>query len=111
MSTVVPIADYRPAALDTCFSRRELEQLLGVYSRRVISGEWKDYGIRHEPNMAAFMIYRNASQQPAFTVIKRKLSGGKTEFVVYHGRERIRKSASLSDAISVLKRKFRLVNT
>ncbi|MEX2455542.1 MAG: DUF2794 domain-containing protein [Rhodospirillaceae bacterium] len=110
MSTIVRLADFRPAALDTCFSRRELEQLLAVYSRRVISGEWKDYGIRHEPRMAAFLIYRNSSQQPAFSVIKREAANGKTEFLVYHGRERLRRSHSLTDAISVLKRKFRLVN-
>lgn len=110
MSTIVRITDYRHAAPDTCFNKRELEQLLAVYSRRVISGEWKDYGITHEPTMAAFLIYRNASQQPTFTVVKRLTGAGKIDFTVFHGRERLRRSASLTDAISVLKRKFRLVN-
>lgn len=110
MSTVVRMSDFRSPGLDTCFTKRELEQLLAVYSRRVINGEWKDYGIRHEANVAAFLIYRNSSQQPAFTVIKREPPNGKTEFIVYHGPKRLSRSNSLTDAISVLKRKFRLVN-
>jgi len=110
MATIVRIADYKKAPLDICFNRRELDQLLAVYSRRVINGEWKDYAITHNPTMAAFLIYRNNSRQPSFTVVKRMTSGGKAEFVVYHGRERLKRSNSLSDALSVLKRKFRLVN-
>ena len=29
------------------FNRQELRQLLEVYSRRVVAGEWKDYAIDH----------------------------------------------------------------
>lgn len=118
MTTVVRIADYKRKPgkkpghthKDICFDRRELDLLLSVYSRRVINGEWKDYAIRHDQNMAAFLVYRNASQHPSFTVVKRRPSNGTTEFCVYHGRERIRRSVTLSDALSVLKRKLKPVN-
>ena len=113
MSTVIRIADYRNAAKrikpDICFNKRELDQLLSVYSRRVMSGEWKDYAIHHDPAMAAFMIYRNNTVQPSFTVIKRFPHSEKPEYLVYHGRERLKKSSSLSDALSVLKRRFKVV--
>lgn len=113
MSTVVRIADYKSASKrlkpDICFSKRELDQLLSVYSRRVMSGEWKDYAIRHDPSVAAFLIYRNSSLQPTFSVIKRLLTGEKHEYLVYHGRERLKRSGSLSDALSVLKRKFKVI--
>lgn len=113
MTTVVSLAEYKRASRqslpDICFNKRELDQLLTVYSRRVMSGEWKDYAIRPDPTMAAFMIYRNNSRQPAFTVIKRLLSGDKTEFIVFHGRERLKRSNSLDDALSVLRQKLKLV--
>ncbi|NBP73222.1 MAG: DUF2794 domain-containing protein [Alphaproteobacteria bacterium] len=114
MSNVVRLADYKNANRriqpDICFNKKEFDQLLSVYSRRVMSGEWKDYAIRHDPTMAAFLIYRNNSRQPSFTVIKRKTSGSKLEYLVYHGRERLKRSASLTDALSVLKRKLKLVS-
>lgn len=114
MSTVVRLADYKNANRrvqpDICFDKKEFDLLLSVYSRRVMSGDWKDYAIRHDPTMAAFLIYRNNSRQPSFTVVKRKASGSKLEYLVYHGRERLKRSASLSDALSVLKRKLKLVS-
>lgn len=113
MVTVVSLSDYKNANRrfqpDICFSKRELEQLLTVYSRRVMSGEWKDYAIRHDPTMAAFLIYRNNSRQPAFTVVKHQTGAGKTEFVVFHGRERLKRSESLKEAAKVLNRKLKLV--
>lgn len=113
MSTVIRIADYRNASKriqpDICFNKRELDQLLSVYSRRVMNGEWKDYAIHHDPAMAAFLIYRNSSQQPSFSIIKRLITGGKPEYLVYHGRDRLKRSSSLSDALSVIKRRFKIV--
>ena len=113
MSTVVHLDDYKNAnqriQRDICFDKKEFDQLLSVYSRRVMNGDWKDYAIRHDPTMAAFLIYRNNSRQPSFTVVKRKASGSKLEYLVYHGRERMKRSSSLTDALSVLRRKLKLV--
>ena len=113
MSTVGRRADYknthRRVQPDICFDKKEFDQLLSVYSRRVMSGDWKDYAICHDPTMAAFLIYRNNSRQPSFTVVKRKGSGSKLEYLVYHGRERLKRSSSLSDALSILRRKLKVV--
>ena len=113
MSTVVRLADYknnnRRIQPDICFNKKEFDQLLSVYSRRVMSGDWKDYAIRHDPTMASFLIYRNNSRQPSFTVVKRRTSVKKLEYLVYHGRERLKHSSSLTVALSVLKRKMELV--
>ena len=114
MTTVVLLADYKNATgrikPDICFNKRELEQLLTVYSRRVMSGEWKDYAIHHDPAVAAFLIFRNNSQQPSFSVIKRQTSASKFEFLVFRGRERLKRGSSLNEVLSVLRRKLRLVN-
>ena len=39
------------------FYKKELGQLLGLYSSRVISGEWRDYSIDHSDDGAAFSIF------------------------------------------------------
>lgn len=114
MSTVVRLAEYKTAATqispDVCFDKKEFDQLLSLYSLRVMSGEWKDYAIRHDALMAAFLIYHTNTQNPSFTIVKRKISSSKLEYLVYHGKARMKRSTSLSDALSVLKRKLKLVN-
>lgn len=118
MTTVVQISDYRPGRIrraaggnrHCCFDRRELDMILSVYSDRVINGEWKDYAICHDGASAAFRVYRNSSQRPVVTVAKRRLPGDGTEFAVYDGTGRqLKKGATLRDALSVLKRRPRLV--
>ena len=111
MATIFRIADYklRDRLRDVRFDRRELEQLLSVYSHRVINGEWKDYAIRHEPGMAAFHMYSYSSQSPSCSVVKRRPSESRVEFVVYSGRQRVRRSPTLRDALAVLNRQLRLV--
>lgn len=113
MATIIRIADYklrnRPAFRDVRFDRGELEQLLSVYSHRVINGEWKDYAIRHEPDMAAFHMYSYSSQLPSCSVVKRRPSESRIEFVVYNGHQRVKRSPTLRGALTALNRQFRLV--
>ena len=113
VSTVVRLSDYKNAnrrtQADICFNKKEFDQLLSVYSRRVMSGDWKDYAIQHDPTMAAFLIYRNNSRQPTFTVVKRKASRTRLEYVVYQGRERLKRSFSLNNVLSVLTPKLKIV--
>lgn len=113
MATIFRIADYkprnRPAFRDVRFDRGELEQLLSVYSHRVIDGEWKDYAICHEPGMAAFHMYSCSKQSPSCSVVKRRPSENRVEFVVYNGRQRVKRSLTLRDALAVLNRRLRLV--
>ena len=40
------------------FDRVELNQILSVYSRRVIAGEWCDYGFNEGRHEATFAIYK-----------------------------------------------------
>ena len=58
--------------------------------------------------MAAFLIYRNNSRQPSFTIVKRKVSSSKLEYQSITGESQQEKS--LTDALSVLTRKLKLVS-
>ena len=94
----------------TFFSRTELNQLLSLYSRRVSSGEWRDYAIDQRAGMAVFSVFRHTHDRPLFCIAKRaSLSGRKGEFLVYAGAERLKKADSITEVLAVFDHKPRLV--
>jgi hypothetical protein len=54
----------------TCFDRRELDQILRVYGRKVAEGEWRDYAIDQRRDEAVFSVYRRASETPLYRIVK-----------------------------------------
>jgi hypothetical protein len=95
----------------TFFDRRELGQLLSLYSRRVASGEWRDYAIDQGRGSVTFSIFRNSLDSPLFSIAKRILARGNgEEYVVYSGRRQLARAESLSEAISVLEKKPHVVS-
>ncbi len=53
------------------FDRRELEQILRLYGRKVASGDWRDYGLEASSEYVAFNIFRRTSEAPLYRVEKR----------------------------------------
>jgi len=93
------------------FSRQELNQLLSLYSRRVSSGEWRDYAIDHNSGRAIFSVFRHSHDSPLFAIAKQRgKSGPSREFVVFRGHCKIKQSANLSDALSVFHEQLRVVS-
>ncbi len=92
----------------TYFTRQELNGLLSVYSRRVASGEWRDYAIDHRPGLAVFSIFRHTQERPLYAVAKRPL-GKTTEYLVFSDRERLARATSLNEALAVFEKKLRVV--
>lgn len=58
------------ASLPISFDRRELDQILRVYGRKVAEGEWRDYAIDHLKEKAIFSIFRRTSEVPLYQVVK-----------------------------------------
>lgn len=52
------------------FNRRELNQILRIYSFMVSAGEWRDYAIDHLTDRAVFSVFRRASEVPMFRIEK-----------------------------------------
>lgn len=94
----------------TFFSRSELFQLLNLYSRRVMSGEWRDYAIDHDTTQATFSVYRNAAEHPEYAITKVAPHKGKGGlFVLKSGPRKIKQSQSLDDVIAAVEKRLRLV--
>lgn len=56
---------------DIFFTRAELQTILGVYGRKVVEGEWRDYAIGAFRDVAVFAVHRRSSEQPLFRIEKR----------------------------------------
>ncbi len=112
MSKVVRMMEHRKGAPFVHFSRRELNQLLGLYSRKVAKGDWRDYAIDHDDTVARFFIFRHANERPLFTIVKRRHGNGLKadhSFSLYSGTRRVRQGASLMELLEDLSDSLRLV--
>jgi Protein of unknown function (DUF2794) len=99
------LGDPRQAPKTTYFERAELLQLLRLYSRKVASGEWRDYALDHREGMAQFSVFRHSHESPLYTIVKRK-----GEFAVFRGRQRLGAASSIGDALRLFRTKPSLVS-
>ncbi len=60
----------RDRSAPVMFSRRELDQILHVYSLMVGAGEWRDYAIDMLKDRAVFSVFRRTSEVPLFRIEK-----------------------------------------
>ncbi len=67
---LIPLGAGRDAAMPAMFDRRELMQILSLYSRMVAAGEWKDYAIDSLKDCAIFSVFRRASETPLYRIEK-----------------------------------------
>ncbi|MFO1185509.1 MAG: DUF2794 domain-containing protein [Bauldia sp.] len=58
------------AARTVSFDRRELNEILRLYGRKVAAGEWRDYAIDLLPDEAVFSVFRRASETPLYRIRK-----------------------------------------
>ena len=61
----------QPSSPVVFFERRELDQLLRLYGRRVAAGEWRDYAIAGLRDAAVFSVFRRAAENPVYKIEKR----------------------------------------
>ena len=98
------------------FTRHELNRLLSLYSRRVMSGEWRDYAIDLSPGMAVFSVFRHSHERPLFAISKRATGPERSgepergiEFTVSTGGHRLSRAESLTEVLKVFDRHLEVV--
>lgn len=111
MSTMIELTAYKQKKGKgrVFFTRQELRQLLEVYSRRVATGEWRDYAIDHYGNVAVFSVFRHSFDAPLYAVAKSG-SGKECEYAVFEGRQRIKRARAMADALKVFDKPLRLIS-
>jgi hypothetical protein len=118
MAKFIRLSDHRRHHRRIFFTRKELNLLLGVYSRKVSSGEWRDYAIDQQPGMAVFSIFRSSLERPLFAIAKctgvaqRSASHGPVNghYVVFSGRQKLKQGKTLEEVVEVLERRLELVS-
>jgi uncharacterized protein DUF2794 len=109
-ATVLPLRDYRSQRRTLYFTRSELNQLLGFYSRHVARGIWRDYAIDNRDGQALFSVFRHTHESAAYTIVKSVVPGsGQAEYIVLSGRQRLRAARSLPEVLEVFRAKLALI--
>jgi hypothetical protein len=106
----------RPGArlpITTRFNRHELQAILNVYGRKVVSGDWRDYAIDFLRDRALFSIYRQHSERPLYVVEKNpKLRDRQGQYLVIAQDGRVLKRGhDLATVLRVLEPKLMLVRS
>lgn len=110
MAQLLLLSEYRRDGRRVFFNREDLNHLLGVYSRQVARGIWRDYAIDHRSNMAIFSIFKRSQEQAIFTVTKVLLRGDKEPNYVLLSRNRqIKSSRDLKQVVEVLQRQLTVI--
>lgn len=110
MGDTLTLADHRRRSSRMGFSRGELKRILSLYSTRVASGEWRDYAIDSNENMASFSVFRRSFERPLFTIAKRRAGGGREgNFVLLSRGQRLAESPHIEDVVELLERRPRAV--
>jgi hypothetical protein len=59
------------APTQTAFDRIELSRIMDLYGRMVSAGQWRDYAIDLNRDVAIFSAFRRAAEHPEFRIEKR----------------------------------------
>src|SRR5258708_29076165 len=106
---VLALGDYRAKHRTLYFTRPELNQLLGLYSRHVARGVWRDYAIDHRDGMALFSVFRHTHEAPAYSIIKTApVQTRPIEYIVQSGLQRLRASRHLAEALEFFQTRLSL---
>jgi hypothetical protein len=95
----------------TSFDRRELDQILRLYGRKVAEGEWRDYAIDQLREEAVFSVFRRASETPLYRIVKQpKLARRQGAYALIAATGHILKRGhDLANVLRMLDKPLRLV--
>ena len=111
MHAVIRFPDARAKAPTLHFTRTEFHRLLGLYSKRVMTGEWRDYAISFGPAMASFFVFRPSFENPLFVISKLdpRGRGRNGRFLVSSRGQKLFQGHALEDALAIFDRPMRLI--
>lgn len=102
-----------PSPKLTTFDRKELGLILGLYGRYVAEGEWRDYAVDFSREMATFLVFRRANEQPLYKIVKNPGLARKQGLfaVIAQGGLILKHGQELEQVLRVLAKKPRLTGS
>ena len=52
------------------FKKNEINQIMEIYTKKISTGEWKDYSISFQKNYAIFSIHKSFKLEPYYQIEK-----------------------------------------
>lgn len=95
-----------------CFNRHDIDILMQFYSKRVGTGEWRDYAMDMLKDQAIFSVFKRASEVPIYTVHKQpKLANKQGEWSIMNANGLVlKRGKDLKQVLKVLDKKPKLVS-
>jgi len=97
-----------PVFEQVTFHRKELGAILSIYGQLVAAGEWRDYAIDMQRDVAIFSIFRRMGEVPAYRIEKRPKNASKQgaySIVDSSGRV-LKRGSDLSMVLRIFNRKL-----
>jgi len=93
------------------FNRRELNEILGLYGRKVANGEWRDYAIDALSEKAVFSVFRHSAEFPLYRIEKhgRRARRHGIYRIIATGGLILKRGHTLAQVLGVLDRRLRIV--
>ena len=90
------------------FSRAELNQLLSLYTRQVMRGEWRDYAIDQRDGAVMFSMFRRSQEMPIFAVMKTPPGTSRQgDYTLLSAGQKIATCTTLADVLTQLHKMIR----
>ncbi len=92
--------------------RRELDLILRVYGRMVAAGEWRDYSLSGQVDVAEFAAYRRSGDAPVCRIEKRPaLQNRQGQWAVFgEGGQVLKRGRDLAQVLRLFdRRRFNVV--
>ena len=84
------------------FKKEEINLIMEVYSRKISTGEWKDYSISFQKNYAIFSIHKSFKYIPYYQIKKNLLK--RKAYTLLHNNSIVLYSNTLSVIVDHLKK-------
>ena len=84
------------------FKKEEINLIMEVYSRKISTGEWKDYSISFQKNYAIFSIHKSFKYIPYYQIKKNLLK--RKAYTLLHNNSIVLYSNTLSVIVNHLKK-------
>ena len=84
------------------FKKKEINLIMEVYSRKISTGEWKDYSISFQKNCAVFSIHKSFKFVPYYQI--KKNFSRKKGFTLFHNNSIVLYSNTLNVIVNYLRK-------
>ncbi len=90
------------------FDRAELQRILDLYGRMVAAGEWRDYAMGFDKDVATFAAFRRTAERPTARIEKRPALRAKQGMWTLFGEagQVLKRGHELAGVLAVLERKL-----